>query len=182
MRGSMTRRRTCRQPSPERMIMTRGSNTSRRMMACVSTSATMPPRTKRMKGVRITTLINVLRWVQAKSPSMHHQATSSSMRIAEKRRIRRSQSTRRRPGRSSTNRIITASTMTCARCVTNQAWCCAAQHATSSSTCTVPAQSCRRNLPTIGSAPTAVRRASWGGRRMGRNGAKQRMCAGRWSG
>jgi hypothetical protein len=116
-----------------------------------------------MKGVRITVSINVLRWVQATSPSMHHQAMRSSMRIAEKRRIRRSRLTRRRPGWSSTNRIFTTSTTNCARwCVTNQAWCCAAQRATSSSTCTGPAQSCRRNLPTIGSAPTAVRRASRG--------------------
>ncbi len=62
--------------------------------------------TKRMKGVRITVSINVLRWVQATSPSMHHQAMRSSMRIAEKGRIRRSRSMRRRPGWSSTNRIL----------------------------------------------------------------------------
>jgi hypothetical protein len=43
-------RRTCRQPSPKRMIMTRGSMMSSRMTACVSTSATMPPLTKEDEG------------------------------------------------------------------------------------------------------------------------------------
>jgi len=105
---------------------------------------------------------------QATSPSMHHQATSPTMRIAVKKR-------------TSTIKIFSTSTTIIARCVTNQARCCAAQHATLSSICTAHARSCRMNLPTIGSVPTAVWSA-WVGRRMGRNGAKQRMHAGRWSG